>query len=85
MTVSAFIPYTKAYMDRHLDELAANTIIAAAENLRGLDGSMQYVKELQQFNENGYPRFGMIYIDYKTQKRILKDSAYEFKKIIEGN
>ncbi len=32
-----------------------------------------------------YPRFGMIYIDYKNQKRILKDSAYEFKKIIEGN
>ena len=35
--------------------------------------------------EGYYPRFGMIYVDYKNQKRILKDSAYEFKKIIEGN
>lgn len=34
----------------------------------------------------GYdPRFGLIYVDYSTQKRILKDSAYEYKKIIESN
>lgn len=34
----------------------------------------------------GYtPRFGMVYVDYKSQKRTLKDSAIEFKKIIEGN
>ena len=54
------IEFTKAYLDRHLDELAASTIMAAAENLRCLDGSMQYVKELCQFKENGYPRFGRI-------------------------
>ena len=30
-------------------------------------------------------RFGLIYTDYPTQKRILKDSAYEYKKIIETN
>lgn len=34
----------------------------------------------------GYdPRFGLIYIDYQTGKRTLKDSAYEYKKIIESN
>lgn len=34
----------------------------------------------------GYtPRFGLIYTDYPSQKRILKDSAYEYKKIIETN
>lgn len=34
----------------------------------------------------GYgPRFGLIHIDYKTKKRILKNSAYEYKKIIESN
>ena len=33
----------------------------------------------------GYdPRFGLIYVDFRTQKRILKDSAYEYKKIIES-
>lgn len=30
-------------------------------------------------------RFGLIYVDYDSQKRILKDSAYEYKKIIESN
>ena len=54
------VEFTKAYLDRHLDELAATTIIYAADNLRMLDGSMQYVKELQQFDENEYPRFGRI-------------------------
>lgn len=34
----------------------------------------------------GYePRFGLIHVDFKTQKRTLKDSAYEYKKIIESN
>ncbi len=34
----------------------------------------------------GYgPRFGLIYVDYQTQKRILKDSAYEYAKIIQTN
>lgn len=32
----------------------------------------------------GYgPRFGLIYVDYVTKQRIIKDSAYEYKKIIE--
>ncbi|MEN3012432.1 MAG: GH1 family beta-glucosidase [Dictyoglomus thermophilum] len=35
---------------------------------------------------HGYSkRFGIIYVDYNTQKRILKDSAYFYKKIIEEN
>ena len=34
----------------------------------------------------GYgPRFGLIYVDYATQKRTLKDSAYEYAKIIKSN
>lgn len=34
----------------------------------------------------GYnPRFGMVFCDYKTQKRILKDSAYWYKSVIESN
>lgn len=34
----------------------------------------------------GYePRFGLIYVDYKTLKRTPKNSAYHYKKIIETN
>ena len=34
----------------------------------------------------GYnPRFGMVFCDYKTQKRIPKDSAYWYKEVIESN
>ena len=34
----------------------------------------------------GYdPRFGLIYVDYRTQKRTLKDSAYWYKEVIASN
>lgn len=34
----------------------------------------------------GYnPRFGIIYVDYQSQKRIMKDSAYWYKNVIETN
>ena len=34
----------------------------------------------------GYnPRFGMVFCDYNTQKRIPKDSAYWYKEVIETN
>ena len=34
----------------------------------------------------GYdPHFGLVYVDYATQERIVKDSAWEYKKIIKSN
>ncbi len=30
-------------------------------------------------------RFGLIYVDYRTQKRVLKDSAYDYAEIIRTN
>lgn len=30
-------------------------------------------------------RFGLIYVDFETQKRIIKDSGYWYKKVIETN
>lgn len=30
-------------------------------------------------------RFGLVFVDYNTQKRILKDSAYWYQKVIETN
>ncbi|MDF2790709.1 MAG: beta-galactosidase [Neobacillus sp.] len=30
-------------------------------------------------------RFGLIYVDYRTQKRTLKDSAYYYSEVIKSN
>ena len=36
--------------------------------------------------DSGYDkRFGLIYVDYHTQKRTIKDSGYWFRKVIESN
>lgn len=47
----------------------------------------QYWAAMDNFEwAEGYePRFGLIYVDYATQKRILKDSAFAYRKIIESN
>lgn len=35
---------------------------------------------------NGYDkRFGLIYVDYRDQRRVLKDSAYWYRKVIQTN
>jgi beta-glucosidase len=31
------------------------------------------------------PRFGLIYVDYQTQKRTIKDSGYWYREVIESN
>ena len=36
--------------------------------------------------EKGYAeRFGIVYVDFETQKRILKDSAYWYGEVIRSN
>ncbi len=36
--------------------------------------------------EKGYSqRFGMVYVDYETQKRIIKDSGFWYKSVIKSN
>ena len=36
--------------------------------------------------EKGYSeRFGLIYVDYRTQERIMKDSAHWYSEVIRTN
>lgn len=69
------------YIQRHLIELDK-----AVENGVDLRGYFVW-----SFSDNmewtlGYrPRFGLVYVDYETQKRIPKDSALWYKTVIESN
>lgn len=69
------------YMQRHLIELEKATKNGVA--IRGyfawsLMDNMEWTL--------GYrPRFGLIYVDYESQKRTFKDSAYWYKRVIETN
>jgi len=38
-----------------------------------------------EWSEGYEPRFGLIYIDYRNQKRIRKDSSYWYETLIRGN
>ncbi|RPJ09541.1 MAG: beta-glucosidase [Spirochaetaceae bacterium] len=38
-----------------------------------------------EWNEGFKQRFGLVYVDFETQKRLLKDSAFWFKDVIRGN
>ena len=38
-----------------------------------------------EWSEGYGKRFGLVYVDYRTQKRIVKDSAYTFRDIIKLN
>lgn len=74
-------PQRTDYICRHLKELKK----AIDEGIPVL--GYQYWSVMDNFEWSlGYDkRFGLIYVDYRTGERLLKDSAYEYKKIIETN
>ena len=69
------------YLNRYLLELKR-----AADDGVEIDGYFQW-SLLDNFEwAQGYnQRFGTIYIDYSTQKRIIKDSGYWYKNVIKKN
>lgn len=69
------------YLNRYLLELKR-----AADDGVEIDGYFQW-SLLDNFEwAQGYnQRFGTIHIDYSTQKRIIKDSGYWYKNVIEKN
>ena len=38
-----------------------------------------------EWSEGYDPRFGLVYVDFKTGNRIIKKSGYHYKSIIETN
>ncbi|MBO7345591.1 MAG: beta-glucosidase [Clostridia bacterium] len=69
------------FLNRYLDELEKATN-------DGVDVSGYFVWTLLDNFEwtRGYnDRFGIVYVDYETQKRIPKDSAFWYKEYIEKN
>lgn len=69
------------YLREHIKE--AYNAIRDGVDLRGY-----FVWSLMDNFEwaHGYSkRFGIVYLDYATQRRILKDSAYFYKRVIENN
>ena len=69
------------YIHRHL--LAAKK--AADEGYKLLGYIYWSIMDNYEWAEGYDPRFGLIYVDYRTQKRILKDSAYWYRDVIASN
>lgn len=69
------------YIEKHLEQLKK-----AVEDNISVIGYL-YWSFMDNFEWTfGYdPRFGLVYIDYETQQRILKDSAFFYKEVIKSN
>ena len=62
--IKKVIEFAQGFLDRNMDEAAETTIITAGDELKRLNGSIQYVEQLSKFNETlSYPRFKRIFDD----------------------
>ncbi len=69
------------FLTRHLKELKR-----ALEDNVDVSGYFHWsLMDNFEWAEGYKQRFGLIYIDYPSQKRILKDSAYWYKEVIKTN
>ena len=69
------------YIERHL--MSLEKAVKAGADVTGyfhwsLMDNFEWAKGYSE-------RFGLVYVDYTTQERILKDSAHRYKEIIENN
>ena len=69
------------YVHRHL--LALKKAVSEGYNVIGY--LYWSIMDNYEWSEGYDPRFGLIYVDYKDQRRILKDSAYWYKEVISTN
>lgn len=69
------------YVHRHLQNLKK----AVEEGIPVLGYQYWSIMDNFEWAEGYDKRFGLIYVDYRSGERVLKDSAYDYKKIIETN
>lgn len=70
---------------RYLKEYLINLERACDENIPVFGYSYWSLLDNFEWAEGYEPRFGLIYVNYENQERILKDSAYFYKDIIKTN
>ena len=68
-----------------LEEFLSNLKRAADEGIPVLGYQHWSIMDNFEWCEGYTPRFGLIHVDYKTQKRTLKDSALHYAEIIRTN
>lgn len=74
-------PQRTDYIQRYLGSVKR----ALSEGIPVLGYQYWAVLDNFEWSEGYDPRFGLIFVDYQTGKRTIKDSAYAYKKIIETN
>jgi len=74
-------PQRTDFIHRYLSQLKR----AINENIPVIGYQHWSIMDNFEWAEGYGQRFGLIYIDYSTGNRIIKDSAWEYKKIIESN
>ena len=74
-------PQRAEYLRTYLGNLKK----ACDENIPIIGYSYWSFMDNFEWAEGYFQRFGLVYVDYKTQERILKDSAYFYHEIIKTN
>lgn len=70
---------------RYLKDYLLNLERACDENIEVFGYSYWSFLDNFEWAEGYRPRFGLVYVDFESQKRIFKDSAYFYKDIIATN
>ena len=68
-----------------LDEFIGNLKRAVDEDIPVLGYQYWSFMDNFEWNEGYGPRFGLVHVNYATQERIFKDSAYRYMEIIKEN
>jgi beta-glucosidase len=71
----------KNYLEKHIEQ-----VIRAKNDGVNVNGYFVWsLTDNFEWAEGYKPRFGLVYIDFNTQKRIIKDSGYWYSMLIQSN
>ena len=70
---------------KFLDVFIANLKRAVDEGIPVLGYQHWSIMDNFEWAEGYGPRFGLVHVDYETQKRTIKDSGYHYAQIIRNN